>query len=458
MTQRNIERTLLFPIENGSYFSSMFRLAKAFSDSGNFKIMMIFPIEYPGVDKNKRIAITSGFYSAVMNSDDVNQVKRNQVNVSRLKKFLSRFSLLQEIYYFFNERRFLVNLINNFDSLLRNNDIAGLILPAQNRFHFPYFAELAKSKHVPVIIAPDWFAGRYELVESLQGSKFHNLAIPRFILRYLLGEQYIISNPFNLKRSLIPLRISDIILRRHFGILSDDPWILHSGFSDAILCESEWSKDFAISLGLNSNKLFVTGSIAHDEMFNKTNEKGRRRDSFVVIAIPPDMFPSSQHKDLEFLCFTEMLDFLIDSVKELTNFQIIASLHPSLKDEQITYLKKKGVKIAGNGIHLELPNASFFIASISATIQWAMAINIPIINYDLYRFNYPDYMGVPRVLKCEKKIDFLQNLQILSETATEDGSQKFPTRSYYGDIDGHAIDRIRALLQSLFENWTLINE
>ena len=112
-------------------------------------------------------------------------------------------------------------------------------------------------------------------------------------------------------------------------------------------------------------------------------------------------------------------------------------------------------KIAGNGIHLELANATFFIASISATIQWAMAINIPVINFDLYKFNYPDYVGVPGVVKCENKANFRQNLDVLAQTAIKNGLQKTSVSPYYGEVDGHAIDRIQTLMNSLFQKRTL---
>jgi hypothetical protein len=419
---------------------------------------MIFPINYPGVEENKRIAWISGFLPIDVNNVDVDSDTLAKVRPSRLKIFFSRFGFLQEIYYFFNEYKFLNKLRINFEVLLHDSKIDVLVLPAQNRFHFPYFAELAKVNHIPVIVAPDWFAGKYELVESLQGSKFHNIAIPRFMLRIVLGKQFVISNPFDTKRSLIPFRISDIILRRYFGITSDDPWTLHSGFSDAILCESEWAKEFAISLGLSANNLFVTGSIAHDEMFFSTTEVKKPKDSYVVIAIPPDMFSSNKHKNLEFSDFTEMLNFLIDSVKDSCNLQIIASPHPSLSHEQVDSLSKKGIKIAQKGIHLELANASFFVASISATIQWAMAIQIPVINYDLYKFDYPDYLRVPGVVKCEIKADFLEKLEIFSQTATKDNLRKFSGTTYYGEVDGRAIDRIETLMRSLFQNWTLKHE
>ena len=455
MNEWNNKRTLLIPIENGSYFSSMLRLARALSDSGNFSIIMCFPIVYPGIEENKRIAIISGFFPEHKDIHGLNLETVVKENLTTFKKFASRFGLLQEFYYFLNEYRLIIKIRSDFKSLLRESQIDGLILPAQNRFHFPYFADIAKCNNIPVIIAPDWFAGRYELVESLQGSKFHNLAIPKLILRFFIGKQFIISNPFDPKRRLIPFRISDIILRSYFGIPSDDPWILHSGYSDVILCESEWARDFAISLGLSSNKLFVTGSIAHDEMFTRSDENIESNDPYVVIAIPPDMFSSNKHKDLEFSNFTEMLDFLVDSVRELSSFQIIASLHPSLGHESATSISKKGIKIARHGIHLELANATFFIASISATIQWAMAINIPVINFDLYKFNYPDYVGVPGVVKCEDKANFRQNLDVLAQTAIKNGLQETSVSPYYGEVDGHAIDRIQTLMNSLFQKRTL---
>jgi UDP-N-acetylglucosamine 2-epimerase len=225
---------------------------------------------------------------------------------------------------------------------------------------------------------------------------------------------------------------------------------LHSGFSNAVLCESEWVKDFAISLGLNSSNLFVTGSIAHDEMFEVLEKRKNAQKSVIVVAIPPDMFPSSRYKNLEFTDFIEMLDFLAKSVTKSTNMRVVASPHPSLNGDHIDYLKRMGFEIAENGVHVELCNASFFIASISATIQWAMAITVPVINYDLYRFDYPDYLGVSGVVKCETKADFLEILQKFCQLVPQVNLEEIPEHSYYGVVDGRAVDRIEARIQSLF--------
>ena len=60
-----------------------------------------------------------------------------------------------------------------------------------------------------------------------------------------------------------------------------------------------------------------------------------------------------------------------------------------------------------------VPLCDVFVASISSTIRWAIACGKPVVNYDVYRYRYTDFIGVEGVLTCEEQDEFVSVLRRL---------------------------------------------
>jgi hypothetical protein len=133
-------------------------------------------------------------------------------------------------------------------------------------------------------------------------------------------------------------------------------------------------------------------------------------------------------------------------------FNVIVALHPSVRYDDMLYIEKWGVKISQEPTSELIPLCDLFIASISATIQWAIACGKPVLNYDVYRLrNTIYYSDIEGVITVEEKHefheilcrmtsdeDYLKNL----ESKQQNDSQK------WGKLDGKAGDRIIDLLES----------
>ncbi len=92
-----------------------------------------------------------------------------------------------------------------------------------------------------------------------------------------------------------------------------------------------------------------------------------------------------------------------------------------------------------------------YVASISATIRWAIASGIPVINYDIYKFNYQDYIGVQGVMTVFNFNDFSSALHMLTSDsdylATLGAAQK-KHAAEWGLIDGKFAERFHALVNA----------
>ena len=57
-----------------------------------------------------------------------------------------------------------------------------------------------------------------------------------------------------------------------------------------------------------------------------------------------------------------------------------------------------------------IPLCDLYVASISATIRWAISCGIPVVNYDTYRYRYGDYDKAAGVIQTETLADFRAHL------------------------------------------------
>ena len=144
------------------------------------------------------------------------------------------------------------------------------------------------------------------------------------------------------------------------------------------------------------------------------------------------------------------------SVPELLRRGSQAPAHMSAVDavmgEDWAHLERLGPRISDERIEMLIPLCDVFVASISSTIQWAIAASKPTINYDVYLYRYPDYQNASGVLLAERQDEYLRLLRRLTtDTAffREIAQRQEASSAYYGRIDGRAADRLASLFDRL---------
>ena len=144
-----------------------------------------------------------------------------------------------------------------------------------------------------------------------------------------------------------------------------------------------------------------------------------------------------------------LLRFWVATLTERTDWNLVLRLHPRMPREQFAFLEEIGGRITDEDTAHLVPLCNLYVASVSATIRWAIACGKPVVNYDVYRFGYTDYTGVPGVFTVNEKqafVDIIQSLtndpaRLAAAAAAQDA-----VREQWGRFDGGAAVRFLALV------------
>ncbi len=397
-------KVVLIPIYNGTYFNSLFKIATKLSERSELKFIFLFGNRYP--HQARHISLLIGHFDYHFSrSSDLQCFKH-----SRILSFLRRSREIDELFNFIEVAMQHRILKKDLRELWIKNEVVLCLLPADNRYSYAFISDFAISENTPVILCPQWFAGPEEIEKSLGHSKIYR---PNFLEQFMIGlitPQYIRKVSIGDKTvKMIPLRFSEILMKWIYGCTPPNPWILHSGFADRIFVETPATYAFAKRLGFEERQLILTGSVYLDEMLvaKSTNFKKIR----VLVAVAPNMFASRSYADLQFQGYEDYLTFLCNELKRFGYGDSIFSMHPSDMGENRALIQSFDFEISEEPVHLLLARSEIYLATVSATIQWAEYLGIPTVNFDFYKYNYSDYLDSPFVLGVHDKKDLIDSLK-----------------------------------------------
>lgn len=440
-----MKKKILFFIHFNSYFESLFGVARLVKNSSDREPILIFPIEYPNLSRDIDKVLLAGIrcldkngkpinsYSKINSFDNSDQTQpipngRKQIksNVNRYMQFINRglkrlfrffeFSnnLVSRIKYYRQRIKFIRKLIcrEKISLIVVGGDIIGHDMSA-----------IIKAGHIENVfsIAIVGWLGDHEGADIYFQDSSYGINNIYNRLAYAVFKRWRYSYH---GKKILRLPAVELLALELTGLSPKLPWILHSGSIDAIAVEGERLNEAAVLMGLPVDKLFVTGSIQHDLMkYSINNAEILRSDLYrelgltscfpmILVALPPNMMYSKP--ECEFESYEALVEFWLKSLSKLQNYNIIVSLHPSEDFDKMKYIEQWGVKISKHNTCQLIPLSDIFVACISATIQWAIVCAKPVINYDVYRYGYSDYINIEGVLTMEDKYEFLKILHKLS--------------------------------------------
>jgi CDP-glycerol glycerophosphotransferase (TagB/SpsB family) len=151
-----------------------------------------------------------------------------------------------------------------------------------------------------------------------------------------------------------------------------------------------------------------------------------------------------------------MIDVWVHNLTNQVRYNVIISLHPSLHYDNYSHFDCPNLKVAKNDLLILLPVCSIFVACVSSTIQFAIALGKPVINYDVYRYSsemeylkFTEKRGVVTVLN---RSDFkLEIEKITSDDAYYEQLATYQKEdaAKWGKIDKASVTRFINLLDSL---------
>jgi hypothetical protein len=318
----------------------------------------------------------------------------------------------------------------------------------------------AHERGAPSLIIPFTIANALEPAEMFYHDRTRSLS--RWINRLLASffPDWVYQHR---GRRLLRAPIEEVLAKEWWGLAPPLPWQMNSGRADAIAVESRVMDEFYRREGLPPAQLVVTGGISDDTLAGGVREAAARRAALCAeLGLPPDhqlllcaltddrfALPGAP---ADFVDYADLVRFVARTLKALPGFSVVVRLHPRSNEDATRLVEELGIRVSRRDTAWLVPLCDLYVASVSATIRWAIACGKPVVNYDVYRLRLTDYDEVPGVLRVEERTEFEAVTRRLATDRRffEDirGKQQ-SVATEWADLDGHAGARILACLDSL---------
>ncbi|EFL50800.1 hypothetical protein DesfrDRAFT_2376 [Solidesulfovibrio fructosivorans JJ]] len=264
---------------------------------------------------------------------------------------------------------------------------------------------------------------------------------------------------------LTRLPASEALLMKWLRLAPPKPWVLNSGFADAVLMEGEAMRDYYVHAGLEPSALQLVGSPTHDILHDRIKRRPQllqellhkyalpEEKPLLVTALPPDthyMLPPNACVAHE--TYAELISAWFQVMKRLTGWNVLVCVHPSVSPDVYKQYENESLKIFKGNTFEVVPLCSLYVASISSTIRWAIMSGIPVLNYDVYGLDYDDYIGLDGVITVQSRNAFEDSLARLTNDSAyrcniAEAQRKEAPR--WATLDGLAHKRVLQLFDAL---------
>jgi hypothetical protein len=248
------------------------------------------------------------------------------------------------------------------------------------------------------------------------------------------------------------------------GQSSPAPWTLNRGNATRIMLDSEAQREVYLALGFPPRQLCVVGDINGEILHRSLENRDRlqadllarhglpRGRPLILCGFPPDQF-ELYSEAFEFKSYDELIEAWMKSFDMLGDrANVIVRPHPRVSLDRIEPFKAPNVRLTLQPTAELIPLCDLYVASISATIRWAIACGIPVINYDTYRYRYGDYDQAAGVIFTESQTEFRAEMARFvgdPSFAASLAEQQRRDMGRWGRIDGEMQKRFAALVIEL---------
>lgn len=375
------------------------------------------------------------------------------------------FNFLKKIYYFRVKFQAPLFFIRVFSMLRRMKkealffkqlDVKLLVFGEDSVDYFtPLLIRLGHKHHVKSVVFPYTFANQYEFLED---AFFSDRRVNRNIFNKFVGTLFPKWTYFYKDKLLLKSVPSLILSTELFKISPPNPWVMSSGFSDVLAIESLFMKEYYQEAGIPAEKMIETGYPSLDSLYevykNRDEYKAKiatqlkldLKKPVVLCAVPPSQWPRMA---VGFENYEQFINAFFGYMGKFTDVEIIYKFHPRLDSSEIAQIvANHNIKYSLNDTAELIAMCDLYIASVSSTIRWALALGLPTINYDLYDYGYGDFDGAKNFATAvtfeEFKIAFSKMHESFVSTLSVPEHQK-----RYAVIDGKSGARILNLFDQL---------
>lgn len=292
----------------------------------------------------------------------------------------------------------------------------------------------AKRSGIPVIVLPYEYSGAEQAVAAIRPN------IDDFRVSGMVTEIFARTRPAWVReidgQRILRLPLRYALAYEFAGAAPKNPWTVHGGRADVILAESPQMVQHYQKEGVPASKIAQTGSLAFDDLHEAMKRAKPPGDRLrILCALPPDYTANRgpmPYPDL-------IRAWLIEANK---HGDVTVQSHPAAREN----LRENGVAFDTRDITTLIAETDLLVTSVSSIIRYALAAGRPVLNFDCYKFDYPDYKTAAG---CSTVSDMDQYAGMLAEVTADIGSfrqQAAMDAARWGVIDGNAADRIAAVL------------
>ncbi|GAB5490308.1 MAG: hypothetical protein Phog2KO_05230 [Phototrophicaceae bacterium] len=399
---------------------------------------------------NSSIRITRRSISRLINLPRIlARIPRNFIN-----RRYATFVKLMNVYSRFIYYGYYLDYIPKF---LKEHDIDVIVLPEDNvSYGAPIWVKCANDLKIPSVIMPYTIANATEAATVLS-------ADPQYVanegnsINWLISKKYPKWTYKYEDKILLRRPGVDVWMMEYYGVSTPNPWLFYSTHAQALFIENQAMKKYHIDSGVAEDNMIITGAAYDDTLANYLHNKDEFRAELfrelglspnkplLLVALPPRIQPDKLPNVDDFDDFVEIVEFWMSNCGNIEDWNVVVSLHPSLSFDDYLFIEDWGVKISRRDISQLIPMADVYLACVSATIRLAVACGIPVINYDVFRFRYQDYVGIEGVFAVEERDDFLAKLQDLTSNEVSLKQAQLmikPFSAQWGMLDGMSTKRI----------------
>ena len=308
--------------------------------------------------------------------------------------------------------------------------------------------EAARRLRIPTYIVPYEYSGRRQIHEQIRRvassieaelvrGKHREVAAKKF-------KKWVDNLDDSQKVFRVPWPM--ILAIESAGLTIDNPWTVHGGSADVLCAESEKMIEHYRREGVPERKLRLTGSLAHDDLFRKLEvvAQEKPRGLTILCALPPDYFDA--HCPSAFQDYEALIRYWVGVLGSVIA-DVIYQAHPAAR-EKLRALNISGLKLDNRDITELIARSDILVTSVSSIIRLAIGARKPVVNFDVYKFDYDDYRDVPGVATVSSAFDFEQAIRAMAfaPNCAEISEMMKERAGAWAMLDGGVAERLKSAL------------
>lgn len=358
------------------------------------------------------------------------------------------------IIYYFSEKKILKEIVNRLspDIIILPEDVVG--------YCTPIIIKVGHDLNIPSLILPYTIANEQEAFRSLAGNTNYHLKtwgngiVGKCFPRWVMHDKGL-----SLVRMPAPYILGQILTKTS----PPKPWMMNSGFSNVIAVENNAMHDYYVSAGIPETKVEVVGSISDDHLakfkLNKQQELISLKEELSIEGTKPLLLiggcpdqSGSCPAGFAYGSFDDFVAHLARAIEPLKKYyDVIVRPHPN-NMRMGELFSKYDVQSTEIDTARLVALSDAYIAFASATIRWAISCEVPVLNYDVFHYDYNDFKGIGGVLNVNSRDGLKHALESFDPNCDKFGDLTKEIKNSsgrWGILDGCSTDRIVALIDKV---------